>query len=97
MLQEALVRGEFERGEASRITCLPDPSARRVLKSLTDEGLLASITDKGAVWLRFPVQALDTFFPRLYPEGAWLIRALADSYYRAKMSIITVSLRSRGN
>jgi hypothetical protein len=54
-------RGEFERGEASRITRLPDPSARRVLKSLTDECLLASITDKGAVWLRFPVQALETF------------------------------------
>ncbi|MCP2158529.1 MULTISPECIES: Fic family protein [Agrobacterium] len=68
LLQEALVRGEFERGEASRITGLPDRSARRVLKALTDEGLLASVTEKGPVSLRFPVQALDTLFPRLYPE-----------------------------
>lgn len=68
LLQEALVRGEFERGEASRITGLPDRSARRVLKALTDDGLLASITDKGPVSLRFPMKALDIFFPRLYPE-----------------------------
>src|SRR5262252_6069682 len=31
LLQEALIRGEFERGEISRITGLPERSARRVL------------------------------------------------------------------
>ncbi|NWJ27609.1 hypothetical protein [Rhizobium sp. RM] len=62
------MRGEFERREASRITDLPDRSAQRVLKALTDEGLLAPVTEKGPVSLRFPVQALDTVFPRLYPD-----------------------------
>jgi Fic family protein len=69
LLQEALVRGAFERGEASRITGLPERSARRVLKALADEGLLASTTVKGPVSLRFPAHALDILFPRLYPEG----------------------------
>lgn len=68
LLQEALIRGAFERGEASRITGLPERTARRTLKGLTDEGLLASETEKGAVSLRFPIHALETLFPRLYPE-----------------------------
>ena len=66
LLQEALVRGEFDRGEAERITRLPERSARRVLKQLTDAGLLASETPKGPVSLRFPASTLDTLFPRLY-------------------------------
>lgn len=68
LLQEALIRGAFDRGDAPRITGLPERSARRVLKSLTDEGLLASETEKGPVSLRFPAHALETLFPRLYPE-----------------------------
>ncbi|WP_022684302.1 Fic family protein [Sphingobium bisphenolivorans] len=66
LLQEALIRGEFERGEAERITQLPERSARRVLKQLTDEGLLASETPKGPVSLRFPSDTLEILFPRLY-------------------------------
>jgi Fic family protein len=69
LLQEALIRGTFDRGEVPRITGLPERSARRVLKALTEEGLLASTTEKGPVSLRFPVHALDILFPRLYPEG----------------------------
>lgn len=68
LLQEALIRGEIERGAAARITGLPERSARRVLGDLVDEGLLASDTPKGAVSLRFPTDALETLFPRLYPE-----------------------------
>lgn len=68
LLQEALIRGSFERGEASRITGLPERTARRVLKGLTDEGLPASETEKGAVSLRFPSHILEALFPRLYPN-----------------------------
>jgi Fic family protein len=68
LLHEALIRGEFARGEASRITGLPETSARRVLRGLTGEGLLASDTEKGPVSLRFPTHTLETLFPRLYPE-----------------------------
>lgn len=66
LLQEALVRGEFERGEAERITRLPERTARRVLKDVTDAGLLASETPKGPVSLRFPSDTLEVLFPRLY-------------------------------
>ncbi len=68
LFEETLVRGEIERGEASRITGLPERSARRVLNDLVTEGLLASATPKGPVSLRFPAHSLETLFPRLYPH-----------------------------
>ncbi len=68
ILEETLVRGEVERGEASRITGLPERSARRVLNDLTNEGMLSSATPKGPVSLRFPADSLETLFPRLYPH-----------------------------
>lgn len=69
LLHEALLRGEFERGEAARITGLPERTARRVLNELASLGLLTSETPKGPVSLRFPADALETLFPRLYPEA----------------------------
>jgi len=69
LLREALVRGEFERGEVSRLTGLPDRSARRVLKAVLDAGLLGADSPKGAVSLRFPTAALEVLFPRLYPSS----------------------------
>ena len=68
LLREALIRGRIERGEASRVTGLPERTARRALGDVTDAGLLASATPKGPVSLRFPVDALEALFPRLYPE-----------------------------
>ena len=68
LLEEALMRGEFERGEAPRIAGLPERTARRVLNDVIAEGLLASDTPKGPVSLRFPVEMLDVLFPRLFPE-----------------------------
>ena len=68
LLREALVRGRIDRGEASRITGLPERTARRVLGDIVDAGLLASATPKGPVSLRFPVDTLEGLFPRLYPE-----------------------------
>jgi len=68
LLDEALMRGEFERGEAARITGLPERTARRVFNDVISLGLLASETPKGPVSLRFPVDALDVLFPKLFPE-----------------------------
>jgi Fic family protein len=68
LLEEALIRGEFDRGDASRITGLPVRTAQRVLGDAVRAGLLASDTPKGRVSLRFPLDALETLFPRLYPE-----------------------------
>jgi Fic family protein len=69
LLEEALIRGEFERGEASRITGLPERTARRVLNDVVALGLLASDTPKGPVSLRFPVATQDVLFPRLFVES----------------------------
>jgi Fic family protein len=68
LLEEALIRGEFERGEITRITGMPERTARRVLKEVLDAGLLASETPKGRLSLRFPADALDVLFPRLFAE-----------------------------
>ena len=68
LLEEALIRGEFERGEAPRITGLPERTARRVLNDAIATGLLASETPKGQLSLRFPADTLDALFPRLFPE-----------------------------
>ena len=61
-------RGQFDRGDIARITGLPDRSARRVLSDVIAAGLLGSETPKGPVSLRFPPDALDVLFPRLFPE-----------------------------
>ena len=66
LLTEALVRGEIERGDAARITGLPERTARRGLNETVAAGLLASDTPKGKVSLRFPAEALDALFPRLF-------------------------------
>jgi len=66
LLEEALIRGEIERGDASRITGLPERTARRVLNDTVDAGLLGSESPKGPVSLRFPSDSLETLFPRLY-------------------------------
>ena len=68
LLEEALMCGEFERGEVARITGLPERTARRVLTDVTEVGLLASSTPKGPVSLRFPESALEELFPKLYPQ-----------------------------
>ena len=67
-LEEALIRGEFERGEVPRLTGLPERMARRIFNDVIAAGLLASETPKGPVSLRFPADTLDVLFPRLFPE-----------------------------
>lgn len=69
LLEGALIRGEFERGEIARITGLPERSARRALAGVVNAGLLPSDTPKGAVSLRFPADTLDVLFPRLFAEA----------------------------
>lgn len=68
ILEDVLVRGEMPRGDAERASGLKERSARMVLGSLIDDGLLDSETPKGPVSLRFPAHAVDMLFPRLFPE-----------------------------
>ena len=69
LLEAALMRGEIERGAAPGITGLPERTARRTLNDTVEAGLLASATPKGPVSLRFPEAALETLFPRLFPQA----------------------------
>ena len=62
LLREALLRGSFPRGEASRITGLAERTARMVLRRLTDERLLVSDTPKGHVRMGFPAAAACRWF-----------------------------------
>jgi hypothetical protein len=67
LLTEAFIHGEFERGDAGRITGLPERSARDVLSSLISLGLLASDTPKGKVSLRLPAHSLHVLLPGVFP------------------------------
>ena len=69
LVREALLRGEFPRGEAARITGRPERTARRILRDLLDQHLLTADTEKGPVRLAFPAKVAGYYFPRLYPEG----------------------------
>jgi Fic family protein len=70
LLGEALLRGEFARGDAARITGTSERTARRILGALVDEKLLVSDTPKGAVRLGVPMHAVGFYFPQLFPEEA---------------------------
>ena len=74
LLEEALIRGQFERGEASRITGLPERTARRVFNDVAASGLLASETPKGPVSLRFPADTQEILFPTAVSRNLGLRR-----------------------
>jgi Fic family protein len=69
LLQEAFLRGEMARGEASRVTGKPERTARRILKQLLENRLLTSETEKGPVRIAFPSKVAGYYFPNLYPEN----------------------------
>ncbi|MDQ3267016.1 MAG: Fic family protein [Myxococcota bacterium] len=69
LLEEVLIRGELQRGDAPRATGLKDRAARAVLGELVEVGLLGSATPKGPVSIRFPDAARDVLFPRLFLEA----------------------------
>jgi Fic family protein len=60
--------GEVARGDAVASTGLGERTGRTVLASLIEKGVLGSDTVKGPVSLRFPVESIDIFFPRLFSE-----------------------------
>jgi len=72
LLRDVFLRGEITRGEATRILQKPERTARRVLGSLLEEGLLASNATGAPVRIGFPASFVGYYFPRLYPEGVEL-------------------------
>jgi len=70
LVMEALLKGEFQRGEASRITGLGERMAREVLGELLKLGFLSSDSAKGPVRIAFPTAATGYYFPNLFPTGS---------------------------
>lgn len=69
LLDDILLRGELPRGDAERATGLKERTARELLRSLIEDGLLASDTPKGPVSLRFPLKSAEELFPHLFPRA----------------------------
>jgi hypothetical protein len=67
LLREALIFDEFERGRAAAITGYQERQARTVLKALVDAKLLVSDQPKGKVYLGFPINVVEHWFPKLSP------------------------------
>lgn len=68
ILTAALSNGEIPRGDAERLTGLKERSARTVLSSLTEGGILGSSSPKGPVSLRFNVESARILFPKLFDD-----------------------------
>jgi Fic family protein len=67
LIKEAITQGEFARGDASLITGKAVSTARGILGRVMKSGLLVSSSEKGPVRLGLPTEALDTYFPGLFP------------------------------
>ena len=65
----AILTGEFERMAASLVTGLPERTARKTLAALVSEGFLVSDTPRSRVRAGFPVMAMGSIFPNLFPMG----------------------------
>jgi Fic family protein len=68
LLKTALIEGEVERGNASKILGLGSTAARKILRLAVDQGLLESSTEKGPVSLVFSANTLESYFPKLYQD-----------------------------
>jgi Fic family protein len=69
LMREAVVAGEFARGQASRLTGYEVRQARTVLNALIDAGYLVSSGPRSPVRLGFPLSAVERWFPRLYASS----------------------------
>ncbi len=67
LLREAVMAGEFSRGQAAQITGYQERQAGTVLNALVKQGLLVSPSARGKVRLGFPAAIVERWLPRLYP------------------------------
>jgi Fic family protein len=68
-LHYVALTGATERGTFMAMTGLPARTARRVLSSLLDFGLLKAESRVGPVSFNVPLRSLRWLFPRLWPEA----------------------------
>jgi Fic family protein len=69
VLREAAITGELPRGKAAELTGMSERSARSLLASLLEEGLLIATSEwhRSPVRLGFPPHAAGYWFPNLFP------------------------------
>lgn len=67
LLREALLAGEVQRGRAGEITGYGERMARNVVSELITKGYLKSESSRKPLVLSFPIDAVERWFPRLYP------------------------------
>ena len=70
LLREALLAGEVPRGKAGEITGYGERMARNVVSDLIKKGYLKSSGVRAPLVLGFPIDAVERWFPRLYPSTA---------------------------
>ena len=68
MLREALLAGEVPRGRAPEITGYGERMARNAVSDLIKKGYLKSDSTRAPLTLAFPIDAVERWFPRLYPS-----------------------------
>ena len=67
LLREALLAGEVQRGRAGEITGYGERMARMVVSDLLKKGYLKSKSTRSPLVLSFPLDAVERWFPKLYP------------------------------
>ncbi len=67
VLREALLIGEVPRGRAGELTGYGERMARGVVSDLLKKGYLKSGTSRAPLVLSFPMDAVERWFPKLYP------------------------------
>lgn len=68
VLREALFSGEVERGRVPRLIDVSERTARRVISALLDKRLLVAETHRAPLRLEFPIDVVERWFPKLYPN-----------------------------
>jgi len=69
VLEAVLYRGELARGDVAQLLDFSDRSARRVVSSLLERGVLVSESTRAALTLAFPAALAARWMPGLFPES----------------------------
>jgi Fic family protein len=70
VLREVVLAGTVARGRVARLIGTSERTARRVTATLLQQKLLVSDSHRGALRLGIPLDVVERWFPRLYPEAA---------------------------
>jgi len=68
LLKAALIEGEIERGRVREIIGQGDTTARTLIRTALQEGLMDSASPKGPLSLVFDAKTLENYFPQLYQD-----------------------------